>query len=55
MENLYSMGNGKSRNNQSPMTKLQLITNTQYSITKQRLAGIFSFWVFGHWSLGINW
>jgi|GEM_PF-1799135 len=29
-------------NNQSPITKLQLITNTQYTITKQRLAGIVS-------------
>jgi len=29
-------------NHQSPITKLQLITNTQYSITKQKLAGIVS-------------
>jgi hypothetical protein len=27
-------------NNQSPITKLQLITNAQYSITKQRAVGI---------------
>gem|GEM_PF-2765431 len=39
----------RSQNNQTPITKLQLITNTQYSITKQRLAGIFTVWVFGHW------
>jgi hypothetical protein len=29
-------------NNQTPITKLQLITNTQYTITKQGLAGISS-------------
>jgi len=29
-------------NNQSPITKLQLITNTQYSITKQKPSGIVS-------------
>jgi len=29
-------------NNQSPITKLQLITNTQYSITKQKPPGIVS-------------
>jgi len=27
-------------NNQSPITKLQLITNVQYSITKQELPGV---------------
>jgi hypothetical protein len=45
-------------NNQSPITKPQLITNTQYSITKQKSSIIpllFPVWVFGHWVLGINW
>jgi len=49
------MHNVRNLNNQSPITKLQLITNTQYSITKQKLSGIFLVWVFGHWLLGINW
>jgi|GEM_PF-3469610 len=42
-------------NTQSPITKVQLITNTQYSITKQELSVWFPVWVFGHWLLGINW
>jgi hypothetical protein len=52
-------------NNQSPITKLQLITNTQYSITKQRAVGIVSrlgirslvigyYLVIGVWLLGIR-
>jgi hypothetical protein len=34
------LAEGVKNNNQSPIAKLQLITNTQYSITKQRLAVI---------------
>jgi len=39
-------------NNQTPITKLQLITNTHYSITKQKPSGIiflFGYSVIGNW------
>jgi len=39
-------------NNQSPITKLQLITNTQYSITKLEYPVDLRL---GIRSLGINW